>query len=105
MHSLKNLLRTGTLAAVVAAGATVATVTTASAEVVCNSDGDCWHTSQRYTTYPTVLGVKFYSDDWQSTHRDDAHYHWRDDPKDDHGYYDHGEWHAFDKDSSDNNNH
>ena len=100
MHSLKNLLITGALAAAVAAGATGATVTAASAEIVCNRDGDCWHVTQHYTTYPTILGIQFYSDDWRDSHRNDSQYHWRDDPKDDHGYYDHGEWHAFDKDRS-----
>ena len=97
MNNLHKLLRTGALAAVLAAAATAATSTSATAEIVCNRYGDCWHASQRYTTYPSVLGIQFYSDDWRAKHSDDSRYHWRDDPKDDHGYYERGEWHAFDE--------
>jgi hypothetical protein len=95
MNNLKSLLKASALAAIVAAGATIALSSAASAEIVCNRDGDCWHTAQRYTEYPTTLGVQFYSDDWRDAHRADTHYHWRDDPKDDHGYYEGSEWHAF----------
>ncbi len=101
MNSLKILFKTSALAVVLAAGATAATISVASADTACNSEGDCWHVSQRYSTYPKALGIKFYSDDWRTSHQADTHYHWRDDPKDDHGYYDRGEWHAFEKDHSD----
>ena len=47
------------------------------------------------TVYPTALGVQFYSDDWRDSHRTDARYHWREDQKDDHGYYEGSEWHVF----------
>ena len=96
MYSLKNLLGTTALAAILAAGAMVATITVASADVACNSNGDCWQTSQRYTTYPPSLGVQFYGDDWAVTHRTDTQYHWQANQTNDHGYYDHGTWHAFD---------
>jgi len=94
MTSLRNLLKTSALAAVLAAGATMSTA--ASADTVCNRDGDCWQTSQRYTNYPSILGVTFYNASWANGHRHDRKYHWRDNQKDDHGYYDRGEWHTFD---------
>lgn len=95
MNSLKTLLKTGAIAAVLAAGATVAATTAASADTVCNRDGECWHVSERYNTYPTVLGITFYGDDWAASHRNDRHYRWRDNQKDDHGYYERGTWHTF----------
>ncbi len=98
MSNLKSFLKTSARAAIVAAGATVALSSVASAEIVCNRDGDCWHTAQRYSEYPTALGIQFYSDEWRDSHRTDARYHWRDDQKDDHGYYQSGEWHPFETD-------
>jgi hypothetical protein len=95
MYSFKQLVGKGALAAILAAGAMGATTTIASADVACNSNGECWQTSQRYTTYPPALGVQFYADDWGVSHRSDTHYQWRADPKDDHGYYDHGSWKHF----------
>lgn len=94
MIGLRNLLKTGAFAAILAAAATMSTA--ASADTVCNRDGDCWQTSQRYTNYPSTLGVTFYNARWASSHRHDRKYHWRENQKDDHGYYDHGEWHTFD---------
>jgi hypothetical protein len=48
-----------------AAGTITATVAIASADVVCNSYGECWQTRERYavTVYPTELGVQFYAND------------------------------------------
>ncbi len=93
MKKLSYIRGFAAAATVAAAFATIP----AMADVACNSDGDCWHVSQRYTTYPTTLGVTFYDDDWRAQHMHDTHYHWYD-RDDDHGYYIHGEWHAFDKD-------
>jgi hypothetical protein len=97
MYSLNNLLGTAALAAVLAAGVTVATTTVASADVACNSNNECWHTSQHYTNYPPTLGISFFGDDWGVSHQTDSHYHWLADQKDDHGYYDHSAWHPFAK--------
>ena len=97
MNKLTALLKAGVFTASVA-GALVATTSIASADVVCNRFGDCWHVSQRYATYPTELGIQFYNDDWRASHLTDRHYHWRSDQKDDHGYYENGNWHGFDKD-------
>jgi hypothetical protein len=48
--------------------------TTASAAVVCNDEGDCWRTKERYT-YPPDAGVRIYSDDWRWGPNDK--YRWR----------------------------
>jgi len=97
MIGFKSFLTTSALAVVIAAGALAVTATDASARTACNRHGDCWQTSQRYTTYPTILGVRFYSDRWQRRHHNDRRYHWRDNQKDDRGYYDRGNWHTFDE--------
>ena len=80
-----------------AAGTITATATIASADVVCNSYGECWQTRERYTVtvYPTELGVQFYANDWRKSHETDTTYKWMKDRDDDCGYYSHGEWHAF----------
>lgn len=95
MYSLKNVLGTCVLAAILAAGAMAATTTVARADVACNNYGECWHTGQRYTTYPPALGVQFYDDGWAVGHRTDPQYQWRPDREDDRGYYDHGSWRSF----------
>ena len=93
---ISGLLMTGALGVALASGTLVATTVSASADIVCNRYNECWHVSERYTTYPTTLGVVFYNDDWRTTHVKDTHYIWRDDPTDEHGYYMNGEWHRFD---------
>ena len=70
-------LRTVVLGAVAGVGALMALATSASAYVVCNHDGDCWHTETRYS----APGVRFdyHPDDWYfHRHWDDGRYHWRD---------------------------
>lgn len=58
-------------------GALLAAAAPASAYIVCNPDGDCWHTDRRVA----VPGVTFswHPDDWYF-HRhwdNDDRYHWR----------------------------
>ena len=97
MKRLGYFLATSAMTAVIALGALAVTTGSASANTVCNSNGECWQTRQRYKTYPTTLGVHFYSDSWARHHKRDSKYQWRDKPSDDHGYYDHGTWHTFDE--------
>lgn len=82
-----------TALAAAAAVATLAGATAASADVACNRYGECWRVRERYTTYPTNLGVRFYDDAWAAAHR--RGYHWRRDRDDDHGYWYHNRWRAF----------
>jgi len=92
---ISGLLTSGALGFALAGGTFLATTLGASADIVCNRYDECWHVSQRYTTYPSTLGVVFYTDDWRAAHLKDARYHWLADQNDDHGYYVNGEWHRF----------
>ena len=93
MISFKHALAAGALAATVAGGALALSAAPASAEVACNRYGECWHVSQRYTTYPSALGMIFHDDAWRDANR--RGYHWRKDRHDDRGYYSRGHWRHF----------
>jgi hypothetical protein len=70
---MKNL-RTLMLGAAVGAGTLIAMAAPAAADIVCNREGDCWHSDTRYER----PGVRFeyHPDDWY------FHRHWRDDRDD-----------------------
>ena len=91
MTFLKSTLKSAVIAAM-SGGALIATATTASADVVCNSAGECWHVHDRLA-YPADAGVVFHDDAWADAHRD-HHWHWRHD-RDDRGYYRNGVWITF----------
>lgn len=97
MTTIRKLLTTGAVAALVGLSALAATSTAASARTVCNRDGDCWQTSDRYD-YPATLGVRFHNDSWRhrSWHDRDHYrnYHWRD-QHEGRGYYRQGLWVTF----------
>ena len=59
----------------------------------CNQAGDCWRVHQRYA-YGAAAPITYYNSDWYDAHHNDANIHWRDDPRDDRGYYVGSEWHA-----------
>lgn len=81
------------LAAVGATAAMTLAATSASAAVVCNAAGDCWHTDHRYH-YDPGLGIVVHPDDWYfHQHWDDRH-HMRD-YHDGRGYYRNGIWIPF----------
>ena len=65
------------LGALVAAGAVMATVETASARVVCNRYGDCWRTKERYD-YRPAWGLSIHDDNWRWRDNERARYRWRD---------------------------
>lgn len=93
MKTLTKTLALGALAAS-AGGALALSATAASADIACNRYGECWRVTERYTTYPPRLGVRFHDDAWRERHRH-GHYRWRSDRDDDHGYYYRGEWRSF----------
>lgn len=103
MTNVRNFLTTGAVAALIGAGALAATSSAASARTVCNTDGDCWHESTQYD-YPASAGVRYYGDDYRTTHHDlerandsdraPDHYTWRDN-HDGRGYYRQGLWVTF----------
>jgi len=89
---LKSTLVKGALIAAVAAGTLAATATTASAYVACNRFGECWRVHDRYTNYPTGVGIIIHQDNWRWGRHD--HYRWRHD-RDGRGYYRNGAWFNF----------
>lgn len=91
MTILKSVLK-GALVAAMSGGALIATASTASADVVCNGAGECWHVHDRLT-YPPEAGITFHEDAWARAHRGHD-YHWRHD-RFDRGYYRNGIWITF----------
>ena len=88
--TIRKLMTTGAVAAVLGIGALAATTTAAEARIACNRFGDCWHVNDRYD-YPATLGVRFYDDNWRYHHRG---YHWLGD-HDGRGYWRNGLWVTF----------
>jgi hypothetical protein len=66
----------GTLAG---AGALIGLATSASAYVVCNNMGDCWHTDQRYDYGRPGVRFETHPDDWyfHRTWSDRDRWRWR----------------------------
>lgn len=92
MTFLRSTLAKGALIAAVASG-TLAAASTASADVVCNRFGECWHTYGYDHDYPTGVGIVIHSNDWGWRHRHD--HDWRRDHYA-RGYYDRdGFWISF----------
>ncbi|HEX3367621.1 hypothetical protein [Phenylobacterium sp.] len=87
----KITLCTAALTAALGLGGLAVSAGSASAAVVCNAAGDCWHVDHR-DRYPGVA-LTYHPDDWYF-HRhwdNDRDHHWRD-YHEGRGYYDHGVW-------------
>jgi hypothetical protein len=87
---MKKLMLQAAAAAILAAGALAVTTTAASAEVVCNNEGECWHTQEHYTYQPS-FGVVVHPNEWKW--RDEDHYRWRE--HEGRGYWRNGIWLTF----------
>jgi hypothetical protein len=85
---LKITRTAAALAAVIGLGA-LGAASAASAHVVCNAEGDCWHVDNR-VTYPDVR-LTYHPDDWYFHQHWDDHHHWRD-MHEGRGYYRGGVW-------------
>jgi hypothetical protein len=86
--TLKKLL----LGVALTAGAVMGVASSASAYVVCNRDGDCWHTETRYR-YPGT-GYVYHPDDWYFHQTFGADRHFREYNKG-RGYWRGGVWVTF----------
>ena len=64
--------------------------TQASAAIVCNGEGDCWHTHTAYQ-YQPEFGVVTHSDDWKW--KEGEKHAWRE--HDGKGYWKGGSWKEF----------
>jgi hypothetical protein len=78
------------LAAALGLTAFTFSVSTASAAIVCNDDGDCWHVKNKYT-YPPSVQLHVYGDDWKWGA--DQHYRWHEHGG--RGYWKGGVWIGF----------
>lgn len=65
--------------------------TAASAKIVCNDDGDCWHV-KKYREYPPDVKLRVYEDDWKWSDSDSKRHRWREPGHDRHGYWRGGVW-------------
>jgi hypothetical protein len=79
MHAMSKAL-------LVAAGALALGVATASAEIACNSEGDCWHV-KRHDFHPN-LKLTIRPDSWKWAEHEK--YRWRE--HEGHGYWRNGVW-------------
>jgi hypothetical protein len=92
---MKKIIAGAATAALLGLGFLSMSAGTASARVVCNSEGDCWHVDQSYRYHPDVH-VEFHPDSWYF-HNDwdhDQHRHWRG-HHDGRGYWRNGAWVTF----------
>ncbi len=85
MISAKKTFTTAALALLMGGAALVAASAPASARVVCNRDGDCWHTESA----PRVPGIRF------DVHPDDWYFHQKWDADKDHHYRDYHEGRGY----------
>ncbi len=88
---LQKMLLQVAVAALIGTAAIVATTGGAAAYVVCNHDGDCWHTDARYS-YPD-RGYERHPDEWYFHHHfDRGRYR---DYHEGRGYWRNGLWVTF----------
>ncbi|HVV65902.1 MAG TPA: hypothetical protein VHC42_10560 [Rhizomicrobium sp.] len=66
------------------------TATSASADIVCNREGDCWHVKPHYV-YRPEFGIVVHPNGWRW--RAGEHYRWREHPG--RGYWRNGVWIRF----------
>ena len=92
MISMRKTLSATAIAALMSTGVLVATAAPAAARVICNAEGDCWHTD---AAPPRVPGIRLeiHPDTWYFRQKWDAdkNRHYRE-HHDDRGYYKGGVW-------------
>jgi len=87
---MKLNLKAAAAGAVLSLGALALSTGAASAYIVCDADGDCWHVHDRYA-YPDTAGVVIHDDTWNWT--DSTQYRWRE--HEGRGYWNNGLWVTF----------
>lgn len=80
-------MRTLSKIALAAVGSLALTATAASAEIVCNDEGDCWHVRHR-VEYRPEFRLHVHPDDWRWAEHD--RYRWRE--HEGPGYWRNGIW-------------
>jgi len=92
MLFLKTAVSAAAITMFIATGSLVASTGAASARIVCNSDGDCWHSERNYR-YPGT-GYVNHRDDWYFHQQWNDQRHYRD-YHEGRGYYKSGVWIGF----------
>jgi hypothetical protein len=92
---MKKIIAGAATAALLGLGVLTVTTGTASARVVCNAEGDCWHTDRSYHYRPDVH-VEYHPDSWyfHNSWDQDHNHHWRG-HHDGRGYWHNGIWITF----------
>ena len=80
------------LAIAAAAIGAVSFAAPASAKIVCNDKGDCWHVHDAYT-YPPEAGIVVHEDNWRWEDADHDKYRWHE--HEGRGYWRNGVWITF----------
>jgi hypothetical protein len=98
MRILTAALGVGSYLAVIAGGSLAPTVAAADSVtetyVACNRYDECWRVHHRYK-YPSEQQIVYHDNGWYEANRQDARWHWENDPTDDRGWYDQdGNWRA-----------
>ena len=78
------------ITALIGASAMTMMATTASARIVCNGDGDCWHAKTDYE-YQPAFGLSVHPDDWKW--KEGEKHAWREHEGE--GYWHGGSWKEF----------
>jgi hypothetical protein len=73
----------------IAASGLALTATAASAAIVCNEEGDCWHVRDRYEFRPE-WGLTVHPDEWRWSDHERRRYRWRE--HEGRGYWRGGRW-------------
>jgi len=99
MTRIGKFFASSAVIALVTTGVVMGVAPSASAHVVCNRNGDCWSTHQRYQ-YPSTIGIRFYNHRYMNSRYRHRHWHdqrtWRDeDHGAERGYYNNGAWITF----------
>ncbi len=87
---MKKALKSAAFATLLGGGLLFGMTGAASAHIVCNSEGDCWHVADTYT-YPDGFGLVVHEDAWKWGDAD--HYRWHE--HDGRGYWHNGVWVTF----------
>jgi hypothetical protein len=87
---MKNTFKTAAAAVLLTVGAFAFTATSASAAIVCNQEGDCWHVKKAYE-YQPAFGITVHEDNWKWDTNE--HYRWRE--HEGRGYWRNGVWIKF----------
>lgn len=82
-------MSTFTKAVLAGASALALMTTAASAEIVCNPDGDCWHVKSR-PDYKPEFRLHVHPDNWKWSEAEGRNYRWRE--HEGHGYWRGGIW-------------